>query len=66
MATDQTAGVYQCVVSNTTCGGVLSEKALVRLCLADIDCNGFINGDDYDVFADFFESGSTDGDRARD
>lgn len=60
--TDQTAGVYQCVVSNTTCGGVLSEKALVRLCLADIDCNGFINGDDYDVFADFFESGSTDGD----
>lgn len=56
------AGLYYCAVSNSICGGVLSEKAMVRLCLADVDCNGFINGDDYDVFADFFESGSTDGD----
>lgn len=59
---DSKAGLYHCVVSNSICGGVNSDKALVRLCLADVDCNGFINGDDYDVFADFFESGSNDGD----
>ncbi|MFO0836421.1 MAG: hypothetical protein U0638_15750 [Phycisphaerales bacterium] len=32
--------------------------SLYYKCAADIDANGFVNGDDYDLFASYFESGS--------
>ncbi len=48
------AGSYDCVVEND-CGHVISDAALVVVCLADFNCDGFVNGNDYDEFAEFFD-----------
>ncbi len=50
------AGTYDCVVTNG-CGNVTSGAASVVVCAADFNCDSFINGDDYDAFAELFEAG---------
>ncbi|MCC6969697.1 MAG: matrixin family metalloprotease [Phycisphaerales bacterium] len=50
------AGSYDCVVTNG-CGSDTSATANVVVCAADFNCDGFVNGDDYDAFAELFESG---------
>ncbi len=62
---------YRCVVTGP-CGSVTSGAALLTVCLADYDCNGFVNGDDFDSFvlefyygtaaADIDGNGFTNGD----
>lgn len=47
---------FRCIVSDTT-GSVTSSQAFLILCAADFNCDGFVNGDDYDFFASFFEDG---------
>ncbi|MCC6970256.1 MAG: immunoglobulin domain-containing protein [Phycisphaerales bacterium] len=47
-------GSYDCVVEND-CGHVTSDAALVVVCLADFNCDGFVNGNDYDEFAELFD-----------
>ncbi len=51
--TDDT-GSYTCLVSNP-CGSAESDPIDVLVCLADYDCNGFVNGDDFDRFVTDFE-----------
>jgi len=51
------AGDYTAVFSNS-CGGVTSESAVVAVnggCAADFNHDGFVNGDDYDFFAEAFD-----------
>ncbi|MFO0836351.1 MAG: matrixin family metalloprotease [Phycisphaerales bacterium] len=48
------AGNYDCVVTNG-CGSDTSAAASVVVCAADFNCDGFVNGDDYDAFAELFE-----------
>ncbi|MBL8761354.1 MAG: matrixin family metalloprotease, partial [Phycisphaerae bacterium] len=48
------AGSYDCVVSSG-CADATSDAASVVVCAADFNCDGFINGDDYDAFAELFE-----------
>ncbi|MFO0835996.1 MAG: GC-type dockerin domain-anchored protein [Phycisphaerales bacterium] len=53
------AGAYTAVFSNS-CGGVTTQAAMVSVtdpCAADLNLDGFVNGDDYDAFAGLFESG---------
>ena len=62
---------FRCVVSNP-CSSVTSDVAQLLVCPADYDCNGFVNGDDFDAFvwefywgtaaADFDRNGFTNGD----
>jgi len=47
---------YRCVVTGP-CGSVTSGAALLMVCPADYDCNGFVNGDDFDAFTLNFEHG---------
>jgi len=42
----------------TNPAGSDDESWLVEFCAADYDCNGFVNGDDYDAFVDAFTAGS--------
>jgi len=53
---DDWAGRYRCIVSNA-CGSETSYPVRVATCFADFDCNGFVNGDDFDSFVAFFELG---------
>ena len=39
----------RCVISNA-CGSVTSDAASLTVCVADYDCNTFVNGDDFDQF----------------
>ena len=50
------AGQFDCIVSNP-CGSATSNAAALTVCLADFDCNGFINGVDFDSFVDLFVLG---------
>ena len=50
------AGPYRCVVLND-CGQTGSFAAMVTVCVADFDSNGFVNGDDFDAFVAAFELG---------
>ncbi len=50
------AGQFDCIVSNP-CGSATSSAAALAVCLADFDCNGFINGVDFDSFVDLFVLG---------
>ncbi len=50
------AGSYDCIVSNT-CGSATSEPATLTVCAADADCDGFVTGDDFQLFVEWFEFG---------
>ena len=54
-------GEYQCVIMNG-CGSVRSQAALLQVCQGDINCDGFVNGDDFDGYVAAFEAGTTDAD----
>lgn len=49
-------GQYWCVVGNCV-GDRQTAASPVFLCFGDFNCDGFVNGDDYDSFASLFESG---------
>jgi hypothetical protein len=51
----------RCVVSNPW-GMATSEAVVLRICAADFDCDGFVNGNDYDGFADAFDAGRAEAD----
>jgi len=55
------AGYYRCVVTND-CGSATSLTFRAATCFADFDCNGFVNGDDFDTFVVLFEAGNPDSD----
>lgn len=46
----------QAVVSNA-CGSVVSDPALLTICAADSNCDGFLDFFDYDEFVTSFETG---------
>jgi len=46
----------RCVVS-TACDEVTTEHALVLICAADYNCDGFVTGEDFDSFVSDFELG---------
>jgi hypothetical protein len=48
-------------VSNE-CGSVTSDPAVVTICRADYNCDGFVDGVDYDRFNNDFESGEMSAD----
>ena len=50
-------GEYDCLVSNA-CAEVSSEGAVLAVCFSDFDCNGFVNGADFDAFVWEFYQGS--------
>ncbi|MFO0834991.1 MAG: immunoglobulin domain-containing protein [Phycisphaerales bacterium] len=54
-------GDYTCVISGP-CASVTTDVATLRVCAGDFNCDGFVNGDDYDAFASLFESGDLGGD----
>ncbi len=58
------AARYRCSVASP-CGNATSDVASLSVCLADIDCNQFVNGIDFDAFSAAFEAGdgSADVDR---
>ena len=47
---------FRCVVSSS-CGTETSDSATLTICPGDLNCDGFVNGDDYDAFASAFEAG---------
>ena len=47
---------YYCVITGP-CGSVTTDTATLRSCYGDFNCDGFVNGDDYDAFASLFEPG---------
>ncbi|MFO0834247.1 MAG: immunoglobulin domain-containing protein [Phycisphaerales bacterium] len=49
-------GSYSCTVGNA-CGSATSDAASLAVCQADYNCDGFVNGDDYDFFAGAFDAG---------
>ncbi|MFO0833773.1 MAG: hypothetical protein U0638_02290 [Phycisphaerales bacterium] len=58
------AGAYYVMVTNE-CGTVISTVGRLEMppqCWADIDGDGFVNGDDYDFFADAFDVGDAKAD----
>ena len=48
-------GRYRCVVSNS-CGSAASTPVTAATCQVDINCDGFVDGIDYDLFNNAFES----------
>ncbi|MCC6428626.1 MAG: hypothetical protein IT435_17630 [Phycisphaerales bacterium] len=54
-------GSYDCVVSST-CGSDLSSTATLHECLADLDCSGFVDLDDYIEYIHAFEAGVNEAD----
>lgn len=53
------AGAYWVMVTNL-CGTVISTVGRLEMppqCWADVDGDGYVNGDDYDFFADAFDAG---------
>ncbi|MFO0833778.1 MAG: immunoglobulin domain-containing protein [Phycisphaerales bacterium] len=53
-ATAADSGSYDCVIEND-CGHATSDPAFVSVCIADFNCDGFVNGNDYDEFAELFD-----------
>ncbi len=49
-------GMYWCVVGNCI-GDRQTAPSPVYMCFGDFNCDGFVNGDDYDSFASLFEAG---------
>lgn len=49
-------GMYWCIVGNCV-GTRQTAPSPVFMCFGDFNCDGFVNGDDYDSFASLFESG---------
>ncbi|MCC6230885.1 MAG: hypothetical protein IT432_16865 [Phycisphaerales bacterium] len=47
---------FRCVVANA-CGEVISDEATLTVCAGDFNCDGFVNGLDYDAYAELFEGG---------
>ncbi|MFO0833779.1 MAG: hypothetical protein U0638_02320 [Phycisphaerales bacterium] len=41
--------------ASTACGSATSSVATLTVCLADYNCDHFVNGDDYDSFASMFD-----------
>lgn len=41
--------------ASTACGSATSNAATLTICLADYNCDHFVNGDDYDSFASMFD-----------
>ncbi|MCC6971723.1 MAG: immunoglobulin domain-containing protein [Phycisphaerales bacterium] len=52
---------YYCVITGP-CAEVTTDTATLRACFADFNCDGFVNGDDYDAFASLFEPGDAGAD----
>lgn len=52
---------YHCVITGP-CSEVTTDTATLRACFADFNCDGFVNGDDYDSFASLFEPGDAGAD----
>ncbi len=52
------SGSYTVVISNS-CGSLESNPAILTVnpCPADLNADGFVNGDDYDAFASAFDAG---------
>jgi len=50
-------GNFRCIVTNA-CGSVTSNEATLTICPADFNCDGFVNGDDFDAFVDAFGVGN--------
>lgn len=50
------AGSYDCVVTNA-CSSATSAAAAINVCAADVDCNGYVNGADFDGFVGAFVRG---------
>ncbi len=48
---------YRCIVSNA-CGSAVAAPAQLQVCIADFDCTGFVDTDDFDYFVRAFEAGS--------
>jgi hypothetical protein len=48
---------YNVIVSNS-CGSVTSDSAALTVCHADYNCDGFVDGIDYDTFNNDFEAGN--------
>ncbi len=49
------AGLYDCLASNQ-CGQAASAPALLAVCTAELDCDGFVNGQDFDLFVELFSA----------
>ena len=49
------AGLYDCVV-NTPCGSITSDTAMLTVCTADFNCDGFLDFFDYSDFVECFET----------
>ena len=47
---------FRAGVSNA-CGTVTSNAAALTVCPADADCDGFVTGDDFQLFVEWFEIG---------
>jgi hypothetical protein len=62
---DSQPGLYDCIITNP-CGEVVSEAVRYAPCVADHDCNGFIDFFDYADFVADFETGSPKADTNRD
>ena len=58
-------GRYRCIISDG-CGSIASDSAALTICLADFDCDGFVNGVDFDTFLDEFSWGTAAADINRD
>ncbi|MBL8762046.1 MAG: S8 family serine peptidase, partial [Phycisphaerae bacterium] len=52
------SGSYSVVISNS-CGSLESSPALLTVnpCPSDLNADGFVNGDDYDLFSSAFDAG---------
>ncbi len=55
------AGVYDCVLTSE-CGTVVSAGAEVRICRADADCGGGIDGGDVEAYFDLWAGGRSGAD----
>ncbi|MBX3379264.1 MAG: hypothetical protein KF805_04165 [Phycisphaeraceae bacterium] len=49
------AGSFRCVVSNS-CGSANSDPALLRICFADLNCDGVVDDSDFVVFASAYNT----------
>ena len=48
---------FRCIVSNA-CGSVTSNVAMLAICAADFNCDGFLDFTDFDGFVTAFEAGA--------
>jgi hypothetical protein len=60
-ATLADAGSYDCVASSA-CGETIAVASNVRVCVADFDCTGFVDTDDFTAFVLEFELGNDSAD----